>query len=50
MFIIPLIGFLSGLLCCFMIGGTCYCVKPECCEDNEVVYMTSANRSGYEYF
>jgi hypothetical protein len=47
---IPLIGLISGLFCCFMISGTCYCVKPECCEDDEFVYMSSAERSDYEYF
>ena len=47
---IPLIGFLSGLFCCFMIGGTCYCVEPDCCDNDELVYISSAERYSYEYF
>jgi hypothetical protein len=43
--IIPLIAGFFALLGCFMVGGTIYCYKPLCCEDDEFVYMTSANRS-----
>jgi hypothetical protein len=48
--LIPLIGGILGLLGCFIIGGSFYCATPICCEDDEFLYISSAERSDIAFY
>ena len=50
MFFIVLIGSFLAFLGIVVIGGTVFCYKPYCCDDNEFVYISSAERSDIDFY
>lgn len=42
MFFIPLIWGILSLLGIVVIGGTVFCYRPYCCEDNDYVYYETS--------
>jgi hypothetical protein len=50
MFIIPIIAGLATLVGIVSVGGTFYCIKPKCCQDNEFIYLDSDYSDFEEYW
>ena len=45
MFIIPLIASFGAFFGIIVVGGTVFCYKPYCCDDDYVYYETTASYS-----